>query len=70
MPISRKRLAEIVAIADEDINTSEISEADEAWFKGAKLVLPEKDESTALPVEDRERARSAVATVDSRSQVN
>ena len=41
MPVSQKRLAEIAAIADDDIDTSEIPEADEAWFKGAKLVLPQ-----------------------------
>ena len=41
VPISKKRLAEIAAIADDDIDTSEIPEADEAWFKGAKLVLPQ-----------------------------
>ena len=47
MPVSQKRLAEIAAIADDDIDTSEIPEADEAWFKGAKLVLPQGAETTA-----------------------
>lgn len=70
MPVSRKRLAEIAAIADEDIDTSEISEADEAWFEGAKLVLPEKNESTTQPVENRERPRPAVTAVDSAPQVS
>jgi len=37
MPISKKRLAELAAITDEAIDTSEISEADEAFFKRAKL---------------------------------
>ena len=36
MPISTKRLAEIAAIADDDIDTSDIPEADEAWFQDAK----------------------------------
>ena len=57
MPISQKRLAEIAAIADDDIDTSEIAEADEAWFKGAKLVLPQRAESTVAPVDDMETQR-------------
>jgi superfamily II DNA or RNA helicase len=40
MPISRKRLAEIAAIADEDIDTSDIPEAGEEFFKRAKLIMP------------------------------
>jgi len=40
MPISKERLAEIAAIADEDIDTSDIPEADEQFFKKAKLILP------------------------------
>ena len=68
MSISQERLAEVAAIADEDIDTSEIPEADEAWFKGAKLVLPQEGESTAGPVADMERPRSAVTAVDSTSQ--
>ena len=40
MPISKKRLAEIAAIADEDIDTSDIPEADEEFFKKAKLTVP------------------------------
>ena len=40
-PISETRLAEIPAVLDEDIDTSDIPEADEAWFRGARLVLPE-----------------------------
>ena len=39
MPVSQKRLGEIAAIADEDIDTSDIPEADGAWFEGAKLAL-------------------------------
>ena len=40
MPISKKRLAEIAAIADEDIDTSDIPEAGEEFFKKAKLTVP------------------------------
>ena len=68
MPISQKRLGEIAAIADEDIDTSEIPEADGAWFEGAKLVLPPRGENTAGPVDDVERSRSTVTVVDSTSQ--
>lgn len=50
MPISEKRLADIVAIADEDIDTSEIPEADEAWFKEAKLVIPPRN--APEPIDD------------------
>ena len=39
---TRKRLAAIAAIADEDIDTSDIPEADEAWFARAKLIVPEE----------------------------
>ncbi|MDE0458885.1 MAG: hypothetical protein OXI15_16440 [Chromatiales bacterium] len=65
---AKKRLAEIVAIADEDIDTSEIPEADEAWFEGAKLVLPQGGESTARPVNDVERPRPAATAVDAMLQ--
>lgn len=41
MPISKERLAEIAAIADRDIDTSDIPEAGENFFKRARLVLPE-----------------------------
>src|SRR3984957_13388537 len=40
MPISKKRAAEIEAIAEEDIDTSEVPEASEEFFRNAKLVLP------------------------------
>jgi superfamily II DNA or RNA helicase len=40
MPISKKRLAEIAAIADEDIDTSDIPEANEEFFEKAKLIVP------------------------------
>jgi hypothetical protein len=41
MPISKKRAAEIAAIADKDIDTSDIPEAGEGFFGNAKLRLPE-----------------------------
>ena len=41
MPISKKRVTEIAAIADEDIDTSDIPEAGEEFFKKAKLTVPE-----------------------------
>ena len=61
-------MAEIAAIADDDIDTSEIPEADEAWFKDAKLVLPQGAESTVAPVDDMETQRSAVTEFDAASQ--
>lgn len=52
MPISEKRLADIVAISDEDIDTSEIPEANEAWFKDAKLVIPQGARNAPQPIDD------------------
>ena len=66
--VLRKRLAEIAAIADDDIDTSEIPEADEAWFKDAKLVLPQGAATTAGLVNDMETPRSAVTGLDAASQ--
>ena len=43
MTISKKRLAEIAAIPDEEIDTSEIPEVTEDFFRGARLVLPADD---------------------------
>ena len=40
MPVSKDRLAEIDAIPDGEIDTSDISETDEQFFATAKLVLP------------------------------
>ena len=67
MPISDKRLAEIAAIADEDIDTSELPEADESWFKGAKLVMPHGGRRSPRAVDDRETPRSPTAGLDSTS---
>ena len=40
MVISKKRLAEIAAIPDDKIDTSEIPEMDEEFFATARLVMP------------------------------
>jgi superfamily II DNA or RNA helicase len=40
MPISKKRVTEIAAIADEDVDTSDIPEAGEEFFRKAKLIVP------------------------------
>ena len=40
MPISKERLAEIVAIPEEKIDTSDIPEMDEKFFAAARLVMP------------------------------
>jgi superfamily II DNA or RNA helicase len=47
MPISDKRLAEIMAIRDEDIDTSDIPEATEADFRRARMVRPSDGASPA-----------------------
>lgn len=41
MTISKKRSAEIEAIADKDIDTSDVPEAGEAFFRKARLKLPQ-----------------------------
>jgi superfamily II DNA or RNA helicase len=65
MPISRKRLAEIAAIADEDIDTSDIPEAGEAFFSKAKLRLPPKVPAAAMrvPAAGNVRRGPAIPTV-------
>ena len=40
MPVSNKRLAEIDAIPDAKIDTSDIPERDETFFMAARLVMP------------------------------
>ena len=40
MPISKERLAEIAAIPEAKIDTSDIPEMDKEFFASAKLVLP------------------------------
>ena len=41
MTISKKRLAEIAAIRDEDIDYSDIPELDDAFWANATLKMPE-----------------------------
>lgn len=50
MTISKKRLAEIEAIADKDIDTSDIPEVDEAFFETARLVMPAAGSKTAVSI--------------------
>ncbi len=50
MTISKKRLAEIDAIADKDIDTSDIPEVDEAFFETARLVMPAAGSKTAVSI--------------------
>lgn len=38
--ISKERLAEIEAMREEDIDTSDIPEVDEAFFQNARAVMP------------------------------
>ncbi len=40
MTISKKRLAEIEAIKDADIDTSDIPELGDKFFKNARIVMP------------------------------
>ena len=50
MPITDKRLAEIQSIADEDIDVSDIPEADASFFQRASLVSPRAaTPGTAIP---------------------
>ena len=41
MPISNTRAAAIAAVADKDIDTSDIPEAGEEFFRNARLRSPE-----------------------------
>lgn len=41
--VSEKRLAEIEAIADEDIDTSDIPEVGEEFFRKARITVPGED---------------------------
>ena len=62
MPVSQNRLDEIAAIADEDIDTSDIPEADEAWFEGATLARPPGGEGAAGT--RRRRGEAALGSAD------
>jgi hypothetical protein len=50
MTITDKRLAEIMAIKDEDIDTSDIPEADEAFFARARRVPPVQRRGRRTPL--------------------
>jgi uncharacterized protein (DUF4415 family) len=41
-------IEEMLQVKDEDIDTSDIPEIDEEWFKRAKLVMPQNKESITL----------------------
>jgi uncharacterized protein (DUF4415 family) len=53
MPISKKRLAEIAAIPDSQIDYSDIPELDEDFWKHAKLVMPDKKVPVSLRVDQK-----------------
>lgn len=48
MTISKKRLDEIDAIRDEDIDTSDIAEVGEEFFANAKLIMPPNVKKSAV----------------------
>ena len=62
MNISKKRLAELAAMPDGEIDTSDISEADEAFFKSAKLNLPRSSHRGHVPSVSVSYARTGEST--------
>ncbi|WP_244550604.1 DEAD/DEAH box helicase family protein [Bradyrhizobium sp. Rc3b] len=62
MGISKKRLAELAAMPDGEINTSDIPEADEAFFKSAKLKLPRSSHRAHVPSVSVSYARTGRST--------
>lgn len=50
MTITDKRLQELAAMRDEDIDYSDIPPLDEAFWKNAVLVMPDKTQSVTLRV--------------------
>ena len=50
MAISKKRLKEIEAIKDEDIDYSDIPELDESFWTNAKLVEPDTTQHVTLRI--------------------
>ncbi|NOR70844.1 MAG: 3-oxoacyl-ACP synthase [Methylomarinum sp.] len=48
LSISKKRLAELEAIQDKDINYSDIPELDEQFWKNAEVRLPENKKSVNI----------------------
>ncbi len=51
MPISKKRLEEIKAMRDKDIDTSDIPELDDLFWDNAELVMPQPKPSISLRIE-------------------
>ena len=51
MRISKRRLKQIEAIRDEDIDYSDIPETDEHFWKNAKLIIPTPKKSISLRVD-------------------
>jgi len=51
MNISQQRLKEIAEIPDEKIDTSDIPELDDAFWKDARLVIPESKKMIHLCIE-------------------
>jgi uncharacterized protein (DUF4415 family) len=51
MSISPKRLEELKAIREEDIDTSDIPELDESFWEKARVVMPESKKAISLRVD-------------------
>lgn len=51
MPISKKRLKEINAMKDEEIDSTDIPELDEQFWENAKLVIPEPKAPISIRIE-------------------
>ncbi len=51
MSISPKRLEELKAIREEDIDTSDIPELDESFWEKAQVVMPESKKAISLRVD-------------------
>ncbi len=62
MPISKERLAELAAMPDGAIDTSDIAEADEAFFKSAKLRRPQAPYRGPVPSVSVSYARNGRST--------
>src|SRR5258708_37001517 len=62
MVISKKRLAELAAMPDSKIDTSDIPEADETFFKSAKLKQPRASYRSSVPSVSVSYARNGTST--------
>jgi superfamily II DNA or RNA helicase len=62
MVISKKRLAELAAMPESKIDTSDIPESDEAFFKSAKLRQPQASYRSSVPSVSVSYARSGRST--------